>query len=393
MKQLVDLFGKKTRKVIGLMSGTSVDGIDAALVEITGNGRDTRLKQIDFRSTSFPAGFKEFVMKNSQIGTSDVADIARLNFLIAQLYADAVSELCLQAGIRPADVDLIGSHGQTIHHLPDVAEMYGKKVRATLQIGDPSVLAKLTGIVTIGDFRVGDVALGGQGAPLVPYFDYVLFSSKDTSRGLLNIGGIANITFLSKGCDADDVLAFDTGPGNMVIDQLVKRLFGKEYDIDGSIAFSGKIQGDIIDDLMKDDFIRMVPPKSTGREHYGDSFVSSLLSRYGNRKKEDLVTTLSEFTSKSVYANYLLFVKTRGEIDELFVSGGGAHNFFIMESLRRHFAGVSVRVAEDIGISSDAKEAVCFAVLANELMSGNKTNLPSVTGASRRTLLGKICLP
>lgn len=393
MKQLVDLFNKKTRLVVGLMSGTSVDGIDAVLVEIEGNGTDTKLKQIDFITVPFPAGFKEFVFKNSQKGTSDVADITRLNFLIAWLYADAVGQLCMHAGIPTDKVDLIGSHGQTIHHLPNKEEIFGKTVRATLQIGDPSVLAKLTGIATIGDFRVGDVALDGQGAPLVPYFDYIMFRSRERSRALLNIGGIANITFLPKAAGANDVIAFDTGPGNMLVDEAVRRLYGRDFDENGAIASSGTVQGDMIDSLMTDEFVRMSPPKSTGRERYGDEFVSSLIEKYHGRRNEDIVATLSEFTATSVYANYLLFLKSKGEIDELFVSGGGAHNKFVIESLRRHFAGVTLSLAEDIGISSDAKEAVCFAVLANELISGIPTNLPSVTGASRQTLLGKICLP
>lgn len=393
MKQLSALLEKQTRVVIGLMSGTSVDGIDAVLVEIEGSGTETKLKQIAFRTTPFPSGFKEFVLKNSRSGSSDVADIARLNFLVAQLYADAVKDLCESCGVRRAQVDMIGSHGQTIHHLPEEEGMFGKKVRATLQIGDPSVLAKLTGIVTVGDFRVGDVALGGQGAPLVPYFDYIMFRSEEKSRALLNIGGIANITYLPKACKADDVLAFDTGPGNMLIDQLVNRLFGKDFDEDGAIGSSGKVQGDIMDALMTDEFVRKQPPKSTGRERYSEAFLSSLIQRYPERQKEDLVATVSEFTATSVYANYLLFLKTKGEIEELFVSGGGVHNAFVLESLRSHFPGVDVKAAESVGISSDAKEAVCFAVLANELISGNPSNLPSVTGASRPTLLGKICLP
>lgn len=393
MKQLSALLEKQTRVVIGLMSGTSVDGIDAVLVEIEGSGTETKLKQIAFRTNPFPSGFKEFVLKNSRSGSSDVADIARLNFLVAQLYADAVKDLCESCGVRRAQVDMIGSHGQTIHHLPEEEGMFGKKVRATLQIGDPSVLAKLTGIVTVGDFRVGDVALGGQGAPLVPYFDYIMFRSEEKSRALLNIGGIANITYLPKACKADDVLAFDTGPGNMLIDQLVNRLFGKDFDEDGAIGSSGKVQGDIMDALMTDEFVRKQPPKSTGRERYSEAFLSSLIQRYPERQKEDLVATVSEFTATSVYANYLLFLKTKGEIEELFVSGGGVHNAFVLESLRSHFPGVDVKAAESVGISSDAKEAVCFAVLANELISGNPSNLPSVTGASRPTLLGKICLP
>ena len=383
MKQLVELFEKKSRLVIGLMSGTSVDGIDAAIAEIEGSGTGMKMRQIDFITVPFPEGFKELVIRNSLTGTSDVADIARLNFLIAQLYADAVRRLCNHAGVKTQDVDLIGSHGQTIHHLPRAERMFGKDVSATLQIGDPSVLAKLTGIATVGDFRVGDIALGGQGAPLVPYFDYILFRSNEKSRSLLNIGGISNITYLPKGCGTQDVLAFDTGPGNMIVDRLMKKMFNKDFDEGGAIAIAGTIQGDMIDWLMTDTFVRMAPPKSTGRERYGDPFVTSLLEKYGGRRIEDIIATVSEFTAVSVYTNYLLFLKTKGGIDELFVSGGGAHNRYILDSLRNHFGGVSVAAAEDIGISSDAKEALCFAVLANELISGNPANLPSVTGASK----------
>ncbi len=393
MKQLIELFKKKSRLVIGLMSGTSVDGIDASIAEIEGSGTGMRMRQIDFITVPFPEGFKELVLRNSQTGTSDVADIARLNFLIAQLYADTVRRLCSHAGVKTRDVDLIGSHGQTIHHLPRPERMFGKDVSATLQIGDPSVLAKLTGILTVGDFRVGDIALGGQGAPLVPYFDYILFRSDEKSRALLNIGGISNITYLPKGCGTRDVLAFDTGPGNMIVDRLMKKMFNRDFDEGGAIAMSGTIQGDMIDWLMADEFVRMAPPKSTGRERYGDPFVTSLLEKYGGRRNEDVIATVSEFTPVSVYANYLLFLKTKGGIDELFVSGGGAHNRHMLDSLKNHFSGVSVAAAEDIGISADAKEALCFAVLANELISGNPANLPSVTGASNGTLLGKICLP
>ncbi len=393
MKQLIDLIEKKSRIVVGLMSGTSVDGIDAAMAEIQGNGTGVRMRQVDFITVPFPEGFKEFVLRNSQAGTSGVADIARLNFLIAQLYADAVLQLCGHAGVKPQDVDLIGSHGQTIHHLPRAERMFGKDVSATLQVGDPSVLAKLTGIVTVGDFRVGDIALGGQGAPLVPYFDYILFRSDEKSRALLNIGGISNITYLPKGCGTQDVLAFDTGPGNMLVDQLMKKMFNRDFDEGGSVAKAGTIQGDMIDWLMTDEFVRMSPPKSTGREHYGEPFVTSLLEKYRGRLDEDVIATVSEFTPVSVYANYLLFLKAKGGIDELFVSGGGAHNGYMLDSLKNHFGGVRVAPAEGIGISSDAKEALCFAVLANELISGNAANLPSVTGASRGTLLGKICLP
>jgi len=375
------------------MSGTSVDGIDAALVEINGSGIGMKLRQIDFVTLPFPAGLKEFVLKNSQTGTSDVADIARLNFLVAQLYADAVFKLCKQAGVDAENVDLIGSHGQTIHHLPQKVAMFGKEVAATLQIGDPSVIAKLTGIITVGDFRVGDVALGGQGAPLVPYFDYLLFRSDTSSRGLLNIGGIANITFLPRHCCEMDVMAFDTGPGNMVVDQLMEILYNRDFDEDGHVASSGCIDEEILEYLMTDEFVVSSPPKSTGRERYDRSFVRNLLERFSNSPKENIVATAAEYTAAGVHENFERFLSQKGRLDELFVSGGGTHNRFIMDSLRRHFAGTKVQPAESLGISPDAKEAICFAVLANETISGSPTNLPRVTGASKSTVLGKICLP
>ncbi len=399
MKQLFDLSQKEKKLIIGLMSGTSVDGIDAALVEVEGSGTATRIRQLDFMTVPFPDGFKEFVLRNSQTGTSDVADITRLNFLLAQLYAGAVAGVCKHANIPQSRVDLIGSHGQTIHHLPAKTELFGEQIAATLQIGDPSVLAKLTGIVAIGDFRVGDMAFGGQGAPLVPYFDYLLFRSDKVSRALLNIGGIANITYLPKNCKASDVLAFDTGPGNMVVDQIMKTLYGREYDVDGQVAFSGKILPDLTDYLMKDEYVTQVPPKSTGRERYGSTYVSGILAEFASRPKEDIVATVADFTARAVYENFNRFLSPKvgntGEnrLAELFVSGGGARNKFYMHSLRNYLKGTQVEVAENLGISSDAKEAICFAVLANETISGNPANMPQVTGATQRTILGKICLP
>ncbi len=375
------------------MSGTSVDGMDAVLVDIEGSGISTKIRQIDFITEPFPAGFKEFVLKNSAVGASDVADIARLNFSISFFYVDAIKHLCDHAGFALSDIDLIGSHGQTIHHLPEAIDFFGRKVAATLQIGDPSVIAKLTGVTTVGDFRTGDVALGGQGAPLVPYFDYLMFRSKKSTRALLNIGGIANITYLPKDCSQGEVSGFDTGPGNMLIDQMMKRYFGSDYDQDGAVAMSGNVVGDMMDTLMQDEFVLRNPPKSTGRERYGSGFVSNFCKQFEKENPRNVVATVTEFTCASVHSNYINFLKSRGEITELFVSGGGANNKYIMDSLRRLFKSATVERAENIGISSDAKEAVCFAVLANETISGNSTSLPQVTGASKATILGKICLP
>ena len=393
MKRFLDLLQKETKLVVGLMSGTSVDGIDVALVEIKGNGTGTKLRQIDFLTIPFPEGLSEFILKNSTSGSADIGEIARLNFLLAQLYAAAVSSVCKQSRINIERIDLIGSHGQTIHHLPKSVRMFGQDVAATLQIGDPSVLAKVTGKITVGDFRVGDMALGGQGAPLVPYFDYILFRSEKVSRALLNIGGIANITLLPKGCGEQDVVAFDTGPGNMLVDQLMKILFDKDFDKNGVVASSGTIRKEILEYLMNDEFIKSSPPKSTGRERYGDEFTRKILEKFAGYSREDLIATVTEFTAAAVHESFKVFLSGKGGLEELYVSGGGVHNQSMMDSLRQHFVGTEVREAESLGISSDAKEAICFAVLANETISGNATNLPQVTGASKATVLGKICLP
>jgi anhydro-N-acetylmuramic acid kinase len=213
------------------------------------------------------------------------------------------------------------------------------------------------------------------------------------SRALLNIGGIANLTFLPKGCQAKDVVAFDTGPGNMVVDQLMKIFFAKDFDENGVVASSGTMKSEILEYLIVDEFITGPPPKSTGRERYGKEYVETILTRCRNYSREDIVATMTEFTTAAVHENFERFLSSKGKLDELYVSGGGAHNRFMMGSLKRHFAGTDVKNAETLGISSDAKEAICFAVLANETISGNPTNLPQVTGASRATLLGKICLP
>ncbi len=303
--------------------------------------------------------------------------------------------MCKKSKVELAEIDFIGSHGQTIHHLPQKKNYYGYNFGSTLQIGDPSVIAKLTGILTVGDFRNADVALGGQGAPLVPYFDYIMFHSNKINRGLLNIGGISNITVLNKKGDSSSVIAFDTGPGNMMIDIIAKKYFDVDYDKNGKIAASGKINETLYTALVKQDtYIEKKVPKSTGREYYGKEFLNSLFKKFSRTPKEDFLATVADFTAYGVYRNYEKFIKNETEIEELFVSGGGARNKFIMKSLQKYFGKtVDVKNVKNLGISSDAKEAICFAVLANETLSGNASNIPRVTGASRSTVLGKICLP
>jgi len=386
---------KKKKLIVGLMSGTSLDSVDAALVEIRNSGIKSKIKQLDYISYPFPPGLKELLLNNSNPGTGNVTDICRLNFLLSYIYIDAVKALLERSNIYFSDIDLIGSHGQTIHHLPAKQEFFGHTFGSTLQIGDPAVIAKKTGVVTVGDFRTGDMALGGEGAPLVPYFDFVTFSSKKKHRALLNIGGISNVTYIKKNSTPEEVIAFDTGPGNMMIDLLCRKYYNKEYDNDGKIASSGKLDKVLFNKMIStDEFINRKPPKSTGRELYGEVFLNMILNDKDHESipKENIIASVTEFTAYAVYRNFELHIRTYPE--ELLVSGGGAENKFLLRKLSDYFGKkTKIKKVDSTGITSDAKEAVCFAFLANETLSFKPSNIANVTGAERRTILGKICLP
>jgi anhydro-N-acetylmuramic acid kinase len=391
IEKLLKLKEKNPKIIVGLMSGTSADGVDVAVVKVYNSGTKTKVETLGWKTFAFDEGLKKMILRNSQPETSKVDEICRLNFLLAQIYVDSIFKTLDELGIKPSEVDLIGSHGQTIQHLPNEVEIFGYKVKATLQIGDPGVIAKLSGIPTVGNFRVGDVALGGEGAPLVPYFDYLVFRSNKLNRLVLNIGGIANFTILKKNCDVEDVFAFDTGPGNMVVDSLMKLFFDREFDENGEIAQKGKVSDDLLQKMAQHPFINKKPPKSTGREEFGSNFVNQILkwSEELSLNPEDIIATATEFTVYAIYKNYENFVKPNVEVDEIIVSGGGARNKFMMWALERYF-NVPVKFTDEFGISSDAKEAICFAVLANETISGNPSNIKSVTGARERTVLGGI---
>jgi anhydro-N-acetylmuramic acid kinase len=393
MKALETLFKKKKKLVVGLMSGTSADGIDAALVEITGSGAKPLLRTLAFRTYPYPKGFKQFLLKNSNASTAQLDEVTRLDMLIAMFFADAVKKIVRKAGKKLGDVDLIGSHGQTIHHLPVPTNMYGHTVRSTMQIGNPSAIAKFTGVVTVGDFRFGDIALGGSGAPLVPMFDFLMLRSQKINRAALNIGGIANITILPKNCAIDNVIAFDTGPGNMVIDGLMQTFFNKSFDTNGVTASRGNILPKLLRWMASHPYLSVAPPKSTGREMFDSTFIKRILKRTRRERKDDVIATVSEFTALSIYQSYLKFIKRQTGLHEIFASGGGAHNNYIMNALQRYFDGIAIRSTDEMNISSDAKEAICFALLANETIAGNPGNVPGATGASRPTILGTICLP
>ncbi|MBI1802968.1 MAG: anhydro-N-acetylmuramic acid kinase [Ignavibacteriae bacterium] len=393
MNTLEKLFRKKRKQVIGLMSGTSVDGIDAVLVAITGSGTRSNIRQRAFQTYPYPRGFKQFLLKNSDADTARLDEVTRLDMLVATFFADAAKRIARTAGLRMDDVDLIGSHGQTIHHLPQRQRLFGKSIRSTLQIGNPSALAKFTGVVTVGDFRVGDIAVGGSGAPLVPLFDYLMLRSRTMNRAVLNIGGIANITVLPRNCSIGDVVAFDTGPGNMIIDALTHRFINKPFDNGGMIASRGHIIPELLQWMIKHPYLRLKPPKSTGREAFGQVFVDEVLKRGRGMEPADLVATSAEFMALSIFQSYLRFIRRKTPLAELFVSGGGVHNAYVMEALRRYFTGISIRTTDELGISSDAKEALCFALFANEAVAGHAGNVPGATGARMQTILGVIALP
>lgn len=387
------LLMSQSRLIVGLMSGTSLDGIDAVLAEVQGSGPATKFRQIAYVEQPFPPGVRGLILKNSMPETSRVDEIARLNMLLAQLYADAVRRVAKRARRPLSRISLIGCHGQTIHHLPNPLRMFGKNVRATLQIGDPSVIATLTGIPTVGNFRIADMAVGGQGAPLVPYFDWLVFRSRTRSRLLLNIGGISNITVVPRGCAARDVIAFDTGPGNMLVDALMQHFYGKSYDTDGATAMSGASISELARELRSHPFLRRRPPKSTGREEFGDDLVRRIISIAKGRTAEDIIHTVAALTPFAVDDACRRFVSRSVRIDEVIVSGGGARNRFFLRELQRLFADATVHTADECGLSSDAKEALCFAILANETIHGHCTNIPRVTGARKPVVLGVLSVP
>jgi len=394
MHPFVKLIRKREKLVVGLISGTSMDGIDAALVQIRNHGKDTEVNLINFYTFSFPHQLKKELLRISEPGCGTVDQICRLNFVIGEYFADAVFDICNLAKLNDSKVDLIGSHGQTIHHLPDRKKCFNKSIRSTFQIGEPAVIANRTGVITVANFRSADIALNGQGAPLIPYFDYLMFNSEKFNRVLLNIGGIANITILPKNSSINEVLAYDTGPGNMVINALMRKFYHSAYDKDGRIAMSGEISEQMLLKLLQHPFFNKPIPKSTGREEFGDLFIKQILelNEELKLKPEDIIATVTELTTYSITEALKFSHLPIEQVDQLIVSGGGIHNASILKSLKNNFSGSDILTSDYFNVPGDAKEAMCFAVLANEAISATPANLPSVTGAKSPTILGTICM-
>ena len=375
------------------MSGTSLDGVDVVIADVSGQDRGLRLHIRAFYSEPYTPSLRALLQAAATAQVFDVTLLCQLNVRLAHVYADAIRAAAQTAGIDPKRLDLVGSHGQTVRHVPSAQDCAGLAVASTWQIGDPSVLAQLLGVPVVGEFRQADMALGGQGAPLVPYFDYVIFGDDHETRGCLNLGGIANLTILPAGSAAANVYGFDTGPANMVIDALAQALLGQPYDKDGAAAARGTVNCALLVHLLEDPFLRISPPKSTGRELFGPEYVSQLLHEGKTLSPEDLIATTTAFTAASVHRAYESFVARRHRLDRLVVSGGGVYNQTLLRMLKKHFGSIPVVRSSEFGIDEDAKEALCFAVLAHETANGHPSGMPSVTGAKHPAILGKICPP
>ncbi|HEX3531161.1 MAG TPA: anhydro-N-acetylmuramic acid kinase [Thermoanaerobaculia bacterium] len=400
--RLLQIVNKPARLVIGLMSGTSVDGIDAVLVRIEGHGAAAKAEQIAFHSYPFPPDLRAKVFRLFDPREARVDSICQLDFLLGEVFAAAVDRLLKDCGRVRDEVDLVASAGQTIWHDPrPVVEEPGVDwidhpliTRSTFAIGQSAVIAERTGITTIGDLRVRDVAAGGHGAPLVAYADWVLLRDAALGRCVQNIGGIGNVTYLPPGATPGDVIAFDTGPGNMVIDALVDLATdgAETYDQDGKIAAQGQVAPRVLAAWLGDRYFRRPPPKTTGREHFGVQFARRLMNDARALSFEDLVATATALTAASIARAYRDFIRPLGPIDQVIVGGGGKRNPTLMAMLRERLpGGLSLLSHEDFGIDSDAKEAIALAIIANDAVAGFETNISGATGG-RPTVLGKISL-
>lgn len=374
---------------VGLMSGTSLDGIDAVLCDICGSGNTTRIKQLEFTTLPLSSEIKEKIKRccNNQ---ATVAQVCSLNFELGELFAKAVQSVCKQYGVKTTQLEFIASHGQTIYHIPRKTSDYAA---STLQIGESAVIAQRCGCPCIANFRVKDMAAGGEGAPLVPFSEYILYSKKDEAVALQNIGGIGNVTVLPANGSIDDVFAFDTGPGNMVIDEAMQCLFNLAYDDNGTIASKGKLIEPLMEQLKKDSYLSLVPPKTTGREVYGSNYTHQLLNQYNTCNPEDIIATLTWFTAYSIAENYRRFILDKHDVKKVILGGGGAHNASLLHFLANELPGIAVLTQEDLGYSSDAKEAIAFVILGNETMHHQFSNVPKATGAKQKVILGNVTYP
>lgn len=380
---------KPSRRIIGLMSGTSADGVTAALTEIAGTGADATVRLLAHGTYPYPEGVRARLFSLFTPGASTVRDVCEMNFVIGGCFASAAIRLLQEHGLGPGDADMVGSHGQTVWHQPRAEPVAGVAATSTLQIGEPAVISKDTGLPVVADFRKADMAAGGQGAPLTPYLDYALHRHPTKSRVLQNIGGIANLTFIPASAAHEDVVAFDTGPGNMIMDAVAQRYLGLSHDADGGLARSGSVHPGLLSVLLKHPYYGWAPPKTTGREEFGEQYASEVIT-YGEflgLKPGDIAATVTALTAETIANAYKRYLP--GPVDEVYVSGGGSRNPALMGMLRSRL-GAAVHDYSELGMPGEAKEAVLVALLANEHVMGTPANLPSATGAGKRVVLGSL---
>lgn len=384
----------KPMLVLGLMSGTSADGIDVVLARINGAPPHLTAKLLGHTSSKFPPALRKEILRVAEQQPISSGDLSQLDFRLGELFADAALAACRRFKVSPHRVALVGSHGQTIFHQGRATPYLGHPTASTLQIGESSVIAARTRIPTIADFRPADMALGGQGAPLVPYADYLLYRHPKLGRVSLNLGGIANTTALPAAAKPSQIFAFDTGPANMLIDALVTHFsHGRQrFDKNAHLASQGRSIPALLDELLGDPYLKLAPPKSTGREYYGHAYVQNLLAlgRRHRAKPNDLIRAATIFTALSVVDALNRFVRPKTKIQQVIVSGGGAHNPLILAQLSAALPNIEVLPSSRLGIPEDAKEAFAFALLAYETFHQRPANLPSATGARGPAILGKI---
>jgi len=384
------------RLAVGLMSGTSLDGVDAALVRISGPAAKPIVRLLSFLTVPYPRALRRRLLKVAGGVACGVAEISRLNFSLGAEFAAAALRVCRQGRVSPQRLAFIGSHGQTVFHQgPSRSPLDGEglsQAASTLQIAEPAIIAARTGAIVVADFRPADLAVGGQGAPLLPLVDYLLLRHERYGTVALNIGGIANVTVIPAEATPQEVLGFDTGPGNMVIDSLMRHFTRgqKAYDTGGRLAARGRALEPLLTELLRLPYFRRRPPKSAGREQFGQEFVARYFLRRPLADEKDLLRTATELTARSIGDALKRFVFSRVEIHRMVVSGGGAHNRLLLSRLTELLPHLSVQLSDDYGLAVDAKEAVAFAVLADRTLQGLAGNLPAVTGARRPVVLGKI---
>ncbi|HUR82545.1 MAG TPA: anhydro-N-acetylmuramic acid kinase [Thermoanaerobaculia bacterium] len=397
LERLMHVATKYSRRIIGLMSGTSLDAIDVAMVRIQKHGLNAVVRLEHFREYPYPPKIRNVVRELFDPKRARIDDICRYDFILGEVFAAAVLRLLEETKIKAETVDLVASAGQTIWHDPEVSTLNPDvdwingpiETRSTFAIGQSAVIAERTGIITVGDLRVRDVAAGGQGAPLVPYFDWVLLRHKTRGRAIQNIGGIGNVTYIPPKAAWEDVFAFDTGPGNMIIDELawVATNGRQTYDVDGALAAAGTVHDELLEYWMSDQYFSKLPPKTTGRELFGAQFARRILAEAPQVPINDLIATATALTAESIARSYRQFVMPRGPISEVMIAGGGAKNPTLLKMLGQRMPKQKILVYK----ASEAKEAMAMAMIANDSVVGLVTNVGGATGG-RPTVLGKICL-